>query len=366
MHILMTTDCVGGVFVYSLELARELRARGHALTLAVLGGTLSRSQRAELRQLPEVAVEELPGALEWMEDPWDDVAKSGEQLLRLAERVRPDCVHLNEFAHGALPWAAPVLMVGHSCVLSWWRAVKGEPAPERYAEYRERVRRGLSGAQRVIAPSRAMLRMLSRLYGPLPSSRAIPNGVELRAFRPEEKSPLIVSAGRLWDEAKNVSMLAAVAPQLSWPVYVAGQSEAPHGTQASLSGCELLGPLPRPQLAEVLARASIYALPARYEPFGLSILEAAASGCALVLGRVPSLQEHWSDAALFVEPNDAEALQRGLSELIADPERRCALGRQAHARAQSFGVQRMAAAYEREYQELRADWTKQEPVQCAS
>ncbi len=32
-------------------------------------------------------------------------------------------------------------------------------------------------------------------------------------------------------------------------------------------------------------------LPARYEPFGLSVLEAALSGCALVLGDIPSLRE---------------------------------------------------------------------------
>ena len=37
------------------------------------------------------------------------------------------------------------------------------------------------------------------------------------------------------------------------------------------------------------ARAGIYALPAVYEPFGLSVLEAALSGCALVLGDIPSL-----------------------------------------------------------------------------
>ena len=366
MHILMTTDCVGGVFVYSMELSRELLARGHSVTLAVLGGPLTRGQRVELQRMPQLEVEELPGALEWMDGPWHDVAATGHRLLGIAERVRPDCVHLNEYAHGALPWPAPVLMVGHSCVLSWWRAVKGEAAPERYRRYREVVRRGIAGAERIIAPSRAMLTQISRLYGPLPASLVIPNGIELRAFRPEDKSPLILSAGRLWDEAKNASALAAVGPRLSWPVYVAGNNEAPHGRGADVTGCELLGPLSRPQLAAVLARASIYALPARYEPFGLSILEAAASGCALVLGRVPSLLEHWRDVAYFVDPDDLDALRHTLEKLIADPEQRSALGRRAHAHAQLFGAQRMAAAYEREYLDLRRAWRAKEPVQCAS
>ena len=64
----------------------------------------------------------------------------------------------------------------------------------------------------------------------------------------------------------------------------------------------MLGRLSAGELADWYARAAIYALPARYEPFGLSALEAALSGCALVLGDIPSLREIWGDAALFVPP----------------------------------------------------------------
>ena len=67
-------------------------------------------------------------------------------------------------------------------------------------------------------------------------------------------------------------------------------------------------PRARRAIADWYARASIYALPARYEPFGLSALEAALSGCALVLGDIPSLREVWGDAALFVAPDDTDAL----------------------------------------------------------
>jgi hypothetical protein len=48
----------------------------------------------------------------------------------LSVKRRPDIIHLNgTFTHGALRWHAPTLVTGHSCVLSWWRAVKGEDAP---------------------------------------------------------------------------------------------------------------------------------------------------------------------------------------------------------------------------------------------
>ena len=75
-------------------------------------------------------------------------------------------------------------------------------------------------------------------------------------------------------------------------------------------------------------------LPARYEPFGLSVLEAALSGCALVLGDIASLREVWQDAALYVPPDDAGALTAALARLIAEPELRHSLATSARKRAE--------------------------------
>jgi glycogen synthase len=86
-------------------------------------------------------------------------------------------------------------------------------------------------------------------------------------------------------------------------------------------------------------------LPARYEPFGLSALEAALSGCALVLGDIPSLREIWGDAAIFVSPDDATGFARALNNLIADPESRETLSGRARARALQFSPQRMGEEY---------------------
>ena len=86
-------------------------------------------------------------------------------------------------------------------------------------------------------------------------------------------------------------------------------------------------------------------MPARYEPFGLSILEAALSGCALVLGDIPSLRELWGDAALFVPPNDSAALRSALSGLIDDPDHRQAMASRARTRALKFDTASFAAAY---------------------
>ena len=98
-------------------------------------------------------------------------------------------------------------------------------------------------------------------------------------------------------------------------------------------------------------------MPALYEPFGLSILEAAASGCALVVGDIPTLRENWSDTAVFVAPRDRGALAAAIQSLIDDPVRRHGLAMAAMARARQFTVARMADAYVDAYRTVVAQAT---------
>ena len=184
MKALMTADSIGGVWNYSLQLADALAPYDVEVHLATMGAPLTLAQRTEALDIPNLSLYESAYKLEWMDDPWADVAAAGEWLLGLARELRPDLVHLNGYAHGALPWEAPVLVVGHSCSLSWWEAVRGEPAPPAWDRYRAEVRRGLQSAGMVAAPSRAMLDALERHYGPLPNPTVIYNGRVASLFAP--------------------------------------------------------------------------------------------------------------------------------------------------------------------------------------
>jgi glycosyltransferase involved in cell wall biosynthesis len=356
MRVLLTADAVGGVFTYAAELARALALGGDDVALATTGRRLSPDQRAELARVPRLQLFESAWMLEWMEEPWGDVARTAEWLLGVAARVRPDVVHLDEFAHGALPFAAPRLVVGHSCVLSWFEAVRGTPAPPSFDRYRAVVRRGLAGADLVVAPTRAALAALERHHGPLRRARVIPNGRDPARFAPAAvKEPFVLCAARLWDEAKGARALDAIAAELPWPVYLAGEEAHPDPAHAGLAGapaCRSLGRLAPEALAGWYARAAIYALPARYEPFGLSALEAALSGCALVVGDLASLRESWEGAARFVAPGDRAALRAAIAELCADRPLREELGARALRRGRTLGPARMAAAYREAYASL--------------
>jgi glycosyltransferase involved in cell wall biosynthesis len=354
--VLMTTDTIGGVWIYSLELARGLAEQGVEVALASMGAPLDQLQREMACRIPRLKVFESKFKLEWMEDPWRDVERAGEWLLGLEERFAPDLVHLNGYAHGSLPWNAPKIVVGHSCVLSWWEAVKKEPAPEGWDHYFDEVRAGLAAADMVIAPSAAMMAALNRHYGPFPgtglNTRVIHNGRDVRLFRPTAKDPIVFSVGRLWDEATNLEALESVAPRLPWPVFVAGENHHPDGGEARPHHTRLLGRLAQRPLSAWLGRSSIYALPARYEPFELSVLEAALSGCALVLGDIPSLRELWRNRAVFVPPDDPEALVDALVRLIEDPDRRNSLAAGARSRAIERTTERMVEGYLDAYAEV--------------
>lgn len=350
-RILMTADTVGGVWTFALELAQALVPYEIEVCLATLGGLPSDAQRRRAQRVPGLRLFESAYRLEWMDDPWTDVVAAADWLLDLRHRLDPDVVHLNHFGHGDLPWNAPVVLSAHSCVTSWWQAVHGCDPPASWQRYRGVVRRAIHAAHVVTAPTATMLDAVAVNYGEPRLGRIVPNGREPRGYYQRPKEPFILAAGRLWDEAKNVAALDRIAGRLPWPVYVAGEARHPSGGVAPLGASHPLGRLSDRELADWFARAAIYALPARYEPFGLSVLEAALSGCALVLGDISSLRENWHGQALFVDPDDDERLHAALADLVTDAPRRALLGERARRRARAFLPETMAAAYVEAYQE---------------
>jgi glycogen(starch) synthase len=359
----MTTDTLGGVFSYASALCAWLSSAGIRVTLATMGRRLSPEQR-RAAEAAGANLRESDYRLEWMEDAWEDVRDAGRWLLNLEQELEPDVIHLNGCAHAALAWRAPVLVVAHSCVLSWYRSVLGEPAPHHWRHYREVVARGLAAATRVVAPTRAMLEMLRHEYGLPRQGEVIFNGIApadasacsggAASVGAARKEPFVLTAGRLWDGAKNVAALQGAACSVAWPIRAAGEASAPQAeARVQFPDLELLGVLSQEELGGWMDRAAIFASPALYEPFGLAILEAAAQGCALVLGDIPSLRELWDGCALFVEPRAASSLADAINRFIGDSALRMDLGARAAERARCYGLERMGSAYGRLYERLR-------------
>jgi glycosyltransferase involved in cell wall biosynthesis len=349
----MTADAVGGVWTYALALARALDHFAVELTLVCFGPPPRPDQLELAGQISNLSVLTRALALEWMDDPWADVDAGGEWLLALERELEPDVVHINGFAHAALDFRAPVLAVAHSCVCTWWRAVHGCDAPPTWDEYRRRVAAGLAAAELVVAPTAASLAATVECHGDLRGrGRVVHNGRAIELPGEAEKQALVLSVGRVWDLAKNISSLERSAARLDWPVYTIGPGACDDRRGSAGEGVRALGPEREAVVIEWMQRAAIYCLPARYEPFGLSALEAAQAGCALVLGDIASLREVWADAALYVAPDDDAGLVAAIQGLIRDHDHRSELAARARARAARYRPEPMAAAYRALYDEL--------------
>jgi glycogen synthase len=364
MKVLMTCDAVGGVWTHALALAGALRTHGVHVALATMGPRPGDAQRAQARDHGVTELFTGDYALEWMPDPWGDVEAAGKWLSDLTGRVGADVVHLNGYAHAARRWRRPVLVGAHSCVLSWWRAVRGSSATGEWSEYRRRVRAGMDAADLVVSPSRSLLVAMEAEHGPIGNARVVYNGLTPRWTAEVPKEPAVLATGRFDDEGKNLAVLRDVAPLLDWPLFAAGDRSG----EASPEGgdrIQSLGWLEPSELRLMQARATIAVHPARYEPFGFAPLEAAHARCALVLADIPSLRELWDGAAEFVPPDDAHAIADGVNRLIRDPMRLDAVRARAARRARSYSAEAMAVSYANAYRELLASGTGRR-VACAS
>jgi glycogen(starch) synthase len=349
-RLLMTTDAVGGVWTFAIELASGLADHGVRTRLAVLGPPPAADQQRKVAAIPGLELVVTGHDLEWCDKRGIIDWAARQQLLALADDFRPDVVHVNGFREAACGWGAPVVLVAHSCVRSWWRACRGCEPPIEWSAYDAAVRAGLEAADAVVAPTESFLGELELLYGTLPRARAILNGRTLTLSARRRRKPLILAAGRLWDEGKNIAALARVAPRLPWPVAVAG--EAPRG--GALPNLVHLGRLDEAALIEAMSEAEIFCAPALYEPFGLAVLEAAACGAALVLSTAPSFLELWGTAARFVDPDDVDGLAGTLLDLIRDPHAREELQMAARQSAAAYNRARMTEAYLGLYADLAA------------
>jgi glycogen(starch) synthase len=208
----------------------------------------------------------------------------------------------------------------------------------------------------VVVPTAALMSMLDAQYGSLPSPVVIPPGRSPQGFGPGEKEPIVLAIGALSDESRNTALLARVAERIPWPVKIAGASPLQEAGSDGLhpDGAILMGRVGSARLASLLGQAAIYASMARFDPLGLHVHAAALSECALVLSDIPSARELWGGAAVFVPPDDEEALQTTLCTLMNQPELAALLALRARQRALSLSATRMVKGHLAVYRRLLA------------
>lgn len=342
-RVLMTLDAVGGVWRYALDAASALGSENIETVLAGLGPEPSPKQAAEAASIQGARLEWLGLPLDWM-STGDGVFAVPRMLAACAERHGAELMHLNALSQAAgVKTDLPVIAVSHSCVVTWWEAVRGSALPVEWEWQRQLNLSGLRTADAVLVPSRSHGAAVERAYGTVPGLRVVNNASRASGTPPGNREPFVIAAGRWWDEGKNGLVLDRASELCSWPVVMAGATQGPNGQRCDLCHARVVGPLPAADLRRVMQRAAIAAVPSLYEPFGLVALEAALSGCALVLSDIPVFRELWDEAALFVDPDDPAEFAEAIDCLARDAASRRWLAEKALSRALAFGPERQVA-----------------------
>ena len=341
-RILMTLDAVGGVWRYAMELGEAIKPLGYHTLFVGFGLKPSLAQTMEAQRIGDL--EWLPQPLDWLADDERDLDGIGEAIESLASDQAIDLIHLNLPSQAAnLSSRRPVVAVSHSCVVTWWQAMRSEPLPSDWLWKKRLNETGFANSDAIVAPSESHAALLRSCYS-LPLEVSVIHNAMAADLGGGPKEPFVFAAGRWWDESKNARLLDQAARAAAWPIRMAGSTHSPSGQTVELLHAEHLGELSYGTLLDQVRRAGIVVSPSLYEPFGLLPLEGARAGAALALADIPTYRELWEDCALFFAPTEPDALVAVINRYAEDPMVREEMGRRAVRRSQTFTPHNQAAA----------------------
>ncbi|HUK47194.1 MAG TPA: glycosyltransferase family 4 protein [Terriglobales bacterium] len=365
MHVLMTTDTLNSnLWAYTRELVTGLIGRGMRVTLVSFGEIPLPEQTAWMEPLRGLEYRPTAFRLDWMHEGQQDFAESSSYLRALLDELRPHVLHANHVCYGALAFSGPRVVVAHGDLITWWQSVHGrEPKDSAWLRwYRHTTTEGLSQASAVVAASNWMLDALHAGYPAAMNGTVINHGRNPVHFNPYvTKSDSVLAIGRLLDPAAQVHLLAERPHAV--PVCVVDAKQPDHAAETQVcadvkfengsQGVVMRGPRSESQLRLLYSRASMYVSPSRYEPSGMTILEAALSRCALILNDIPAMREIWGPAAVYFRTNDADGLCDAVRILNNDPVIRRSFANRAFNRAREcYNANRMTDSYVQLYRDL--------------
>jgi glycosyltransferase involved in cell wall biosynthesis len=216
----------------------------------------------------------------------------------------------------------------------------------------------LNQLARIVTVSDFLRRRLLEGVAPKPDRMpaVLPNCIDLaRLPAPAaQRDNTILFVGRVVPEKAPdvfVAACAAALPRLpGWTADIIGADRFRHDSPdtgfvrtvraaAGAAGVRLLGYRDHPDTLAAMARAAIAVMPSRWqEPFGLTALEAMASGAALVCSPRGGLPEVGGDAVIYADPDDPAAFADAILALANDPARRAALADAGRKRARRFDL----------------------------
>ena len=380
--VLGGTDA-GGQNVHVGALSAALARRGHAVTVYTRLTDPKAPRSTELS--PGVTVRRLPAGPA-APLPRDSLLPFMPELgIRLGREWRqdtPDIAHAHYWMsglaalNGAGDLPVPVVQTFHAL-----GAVKArhqgaaDPSPPNRVELERQIARS---CDQVIATCRDEVSELTRDGVPQGQLSVVPCGVDTSVFTPDGPAaprggrPRLLALGRLVGRKGVATAIAALARLPEAELVVAGgpdrrqldgsgdyralrDAALRHGVADRVS---FVGSVARPAVPALIRSADIVVCVPWYEPFGIVPLEAMACGVPVVASSVGGLADTVVDGqtGCLVPARDPRALASALTELLADPGKRAAMGTAGVERTRRrYTWRHVAAQTEAVYLRMAAD-----------
>lgn len=104
----------------------------------------------------------------------------------------------------------------------------------------------------------------------------------------------------------------------------------------------LLGYVSQKNYVKLMASASGFVFPSKFEGFGLPVLEAMASGIPSICSDIPALREVGKEAVVYFDPDDLDDIRNKLEILFSDEEQKQILRQKGLKRAEDFSWTKVA------------------------
>ncbi len=352
----------GGPARYACELVRALAAlEGDDEYVVFTNRPEAFPRRGAVRV---VAVRLPPPATAW-EPLWDHVL-----LPAAARRARLDVYHGTKGAISLFLRCRQVVSIHDLAVY----AQPGTFAWLQHLHMRPNLRLAVARADRILADSQhARADIVLRLRVAEQRVVAVPLGVRLDLFAPDPTAADTAVAERLDLPAryflyagtiqprKNVGLVVSAFVRLllgpEWGLVIAGRRRPGYRPRWLVSpppGVRYLGVLSDEELAVLYRHAVAMVSPSGYEGFGLTLLEAMASGCPVVGAAFSAVPEVVGNAGLLLDVLDVDAIAAAMARFVEEPGLRAELGRRGSERARLFSWDETAYWTRKVYREVRS------------
>jgi len=342
----------GGVTQHVRYLYENLRLRGHDVRILTSSHGLQRSSEGDVIRIGKGFSVPANGSVGTLTVS----PRYIPQVREVLERERFDLLHFHE---PLVPFLSPiVLRESRSVNIATFHAYAGfSPAYELGSRVLSRAIDRLDGR---IAVSAAARHFIDHYF---PGDyKVIPNGVDVTRFeravpiaRWQDGTPNLLFVGRheprkgLLDLLKAFRILRRSGYDCRLLIVGSGPQEREarrYVATRRLNDVEFLGRVSDDEKAQLFRTADVYVSPATGgESFGIVLLEAMASGTAIVCSDIHGYKGvvRRGEQGLLVPPRDSAALATALARLLADDELRRRMSASGQARAQEFSWERVTA-----------------------